>query len=136
MPIGNTPLCHNGHSLHDANRMPSGRCRECAKIAQRKARAKSAPDSVESRLATVESALRPTPPPMVGINHVTRSTVWGYFDELEVRVNGRLIAIGTFGGEPEDNSPGRQYAWVTPLIRDLVAAFGGAVMESEETREE
>lgn len=49
---------------------------------------------------------------------------------VEVFVDGKRIARGRFGGEPEDNYEFRDYAWVIPLIATVASKLGGKVVHS------
>ena len=49
--------CANGHALTVGNVMPSGRCRECAKIAQRKARSTIHLTAEPTQLDRIEAKL-------------------------------------------------------------------------------
>lgn len=53
---------------------------------------------------------------------------WGdNIDELAVFVDENPVGFGSYGGEPEDNSRGRDYSWVEPLIKKLAIALGAEV---------
>ena len=57
---------------------------------------------------------------------VTTNNDWNctYKAEVALCVDGRVIANGTYGGEPEDNSRYRDYAWVEVALRALAEALG------------
>ena len=44
---------------------------------------------------------------------------------LRVFADGHEIADGMIGGEPEDNTIGRGYAWIVPAMKKIVEACGG-----------
>ena len=48
-------------------------------------------------------------------------------DGVRVIVDGRLVTTGEYGGEPEDNCEGRDYAWVKDALADLARALGAEV---------
>lgn len=68
----------------------------------------------------------------VYIKHFTEET-YETHDSVQVFVDDELIGTGYYGGEPEDNSFGRDYSWVEPLIKKLVTKLG---IEVEQTFEE
>jgi len=64
----------------------------------------------------------------------------GEYEPSEIRnvnifIDGKMVGSGSFGGEPEDNSEGRDYAWVIPTIKSLASSLGANVTE-ESFREE
>jgi len=53
----------------------------------------------------------------IEITHETSE--WGnYYSQLTIRHNGEVVAQHTDGGEPEDQSFGRDWSWVAPALRD------------------
>lgn len=46
---------------------------------------------------------------------------------INIEVDGKLIASGSYGGEPEDNSRLRDYWWVERSLSDLAQALGAEV---------
>ena len=46
---------------------------------------------------------------------------------LSIEVNGKEIAWGSYGGEPEDNIRCRDYAWVEIALRKLAIELGASV---------
>lgn len=54
-------------------------------------------------------------------------TEWGPSEATAVYVDGTLVGMGTYGGEPEDNSANRDYAWVDGLLQTLAKALGADV---------
>jgi hypothetical protein len=62
------------------------------------------------------------------INSITASNEYRELvEEVEVIVDGFLIGSGCYGGEPEDNSRGRDYSWVEPLLKALAEKLGAKV---------
>lgn len=53
-----------------------------------------------------------------------RLTYSGY---VTVCLNGAVIAEGTFGGEPEDNSRHRDYKWVVKAMAALAEGLGADI---------
>lgn len=53
---------------------------------------------------------------------------------ITVKVNDVFLGEGYVGGEPEDNTLGRQYCWIKPLLIHLAYALRAevAVIYSEE----
>lgn len=49
---------------------------------------------------------------------------YGERQSVTVSVDGHEIAWGSYGGEPEDNSRGRDYAWVEDALTRLACALG------------
>lgn len=47
--------------------------------------------------------------------------------ELELLVDGQTLGYGGYGGEPEDNTRHRDYAWVEELLYQLAKALGADV---------
>ena len=47
--------------------------------------------------------------------------------DVDVFADGVKVASGCIGGEPEDNTIGRDYAWVTGAIADTAKACGAEV---------
>jgi len=43
---------------------------------------------------------------------------------LSLSVDGRVIGSGCIGGEPEDNTLGRDYNWIAPLMKQLAQELG------------
>lgn len=54
---------------------------------------------------------------------------------VKVLVDGKKIASGSFGGEPEDNSFERDYGWVDDALCGLTRALGAELIETEELDE-
>ena len=57
----------------------------------------------------------------------TENKYTDYRDEVEVFINGKSLGRGVYGGEPEDNSRGRDYSWVEPLLKQLAEELGAEV---------
>jgi hypothetical protein len=73
--------------------------------------------------------------PKVTIKRVFEDPIGTDFNRVigcSVWLNGEFIGCGSFGGEPEDNLESRDYAWVLPLITDLVKELDCEVEETEE----
>jgi hypothetical protein len=51
----------------------------------------------------------------------------GTVQAVVVMVDGKHLALGSFGGEPEDNCESRDYDWVRPMLRQLAEALGATV---------
>jgi hypothetical protein len=47
--------------------------------------------------------------------------------DLRLLVDGDMIATGTIGGEPEDNTEYRDYAWVKVMLSKLATRLGATV---------
>lgn len=47
--------------------------------------------------------------------------------ELRLLVDGELLDTGVFGGEPEDNTEYRDYAWVKVMLEKLATRLGAHV---------
>ena len=58
------------------------------------------------------------------------------FSRIKVLLDGELIGEGHFGGEPEDNSGFRDYAWVGPLFIKLAEKLGATVSVETESYED
>jgi hypothetical protein len=57
---------------------------------------------------------------------------WGPFCEtIKVFVDGELLTIGNYGGEPEDNLRCRDYRWVEIMVADVAKKLGAQVEEKE-----
>lgn len=55
------------------------------------------------------------------------------YASLELYVDGDLIGDEYIGGEPEDNTWCRDYAWIAPLMETLAKKLGAnATIETEE----
>ena len=70
----------------------------------------------------------------VKLTYVTNRPVKRYWDErteLSITVDGKEIAVGSFGGEPEDNSHYRDYSWVRPAFESLAKSLGANVTLDE-----
>ena len=63
----------------------------------------------------------------VEIKSITVYDKYGYHDETEVWLDGKLIGNGGYGGEPEDNYRSRDYDWVEPLLKSLAEQLGADV---------
>ena len=50
-----------------------------------------------------------------------------YSGYITLRLNGAVIAEGTFGGEPEDNSRHRDYKWVVEAMAALAEGLGADI---------
>lgn len=50
---------------------------------------------------------------------------------LTVKLDGKDLAFGSYGGEPEDNRRGRDYAWVESALARLAKALGAEVTTTE-----
>lgn len=65
------------------------------------------------------------------LDYETEHTKWDERTELVVYKDGAEIARGSYGGEPEDNCVGRDYAWVRPVIAQIIRELGGEVENTE-----
>lgn len=52
---------------------------------------------------------------------------WGNYSGITISMNGKVIASGCFGGEPEDNCRTRTYKWVLKALHELSEALGAEV---------
>lgn len=52
---------------------------------------------------------------------------YGFNEATAVYVDGILLGTGAYGGEPEDNSSGRDYGWVDFLLEKLATKLGADV---------
>ena len=58
---------------------------------------------------------------------------WGErHEEAEFMVDGEVVAHGAYGGEPEDNSRFRDYAWVEKAIRAIAEKLGCRFVVTEQ----
>jgi hypothetical protein len=73
--------------------------------------------------------------PKVKLDFVREETGWGDFESVDVYVDGKRVGGGTYGGEPEDNTRCRDWAWVEHTIECLSKALGAEVEVSERTEE-
>lgn len=53
---------------------------------------------------------------------------------VTIRVNGRDVATGGYGGEPEDNTRDRYYAWVEGALEALARALDPHVRVTSATK--
>lgn len=65
--------------------------------------------------------------PLVEIVTTESGDDWVEYETIDVRVNGRSVGGGTFGGEPEDNTRHRDYSWVDGTISNLANSLGANV---------
>lgn len=63
---------------------------------------------------------------------VTERSKWDDLEKLTVLVDGVDVGHGYYGGEPEDNTRGRDYSWVEEII-SAVATKLGATVSTEHT---
>lgn len=47
--------------------------------------------------------------------------------ELEIKVDGKYLGGGSYGGEAEDNCRSRDYSWVETVLRKLSIELGASV---------
>lgn len=72
----------------------------------------------------------------VKIRSIENWDAWVRPELTAVEIDGKLIGGGTYGGETEDNSRYRHYAWVEDLIEKLAEALGAEVEIVEEEVDE
>lgn len=65
--------------------------------------------------------------PKVELQHYKISPTCDYDGGITVVVDGKVIAVGTYGGCPEDNTRHRDYSWVEEALGDLAKALGADV---------
>lgn len=53
------------------------------------------------------------------------------WEDVEIYVNGERVATGNYGGEPEDATRGRDYAWVDCAFEAVAKALGASVEFTE-----
>lgn len=58
------------------------------------------------------------------------------FKSVEIWIDGKKVAGGRFGGEPEDNSYERDYEWVGQALEKLAKECGALVCTTVEKEEE
>lgn len=64
----------------------------------------------------------------VHIKSISRETKWGDLrEEVEIYIDGVSIGRQSYGGEPEDNTRGRDYAWVEVVIEEIARELGATV---------
>lgn len=49
------------------------------------------------------------------------------YSTIKIELDGKQIADGWYGGEPEDNSRTRSYRWVQTAIRAVAESLGAKV---------
>ncbi|MFA6046553.1 MAG: hypothetical protein WC718_16330 [Phycisphaerales bacterium] len=49
------------------------------------------------------------------------------YSTIKIDLDGKQIADGSYGGEPEDNCRTRDYRWVQGVIHDVAEALGARV---------
>jgi len=50
-----------------------------------------------------------------------------YSESVDIKVNGAIVEVGSYGGCPEDNSRNRDYRWVEDAIIKVAEALGAEV---------
>lgn len=68
-----------------------------------------------------------TKPPVVRLQFSEHLKYFRDTVELSIFVNEQLVACGTYGGEPEDNTRSRDYAWVEGALEMLAISLGATV---------
>jgi hypothetical protein len=63
----------------------------------------------------------------VRIERVSTGYNFDTYYETNVYVDDELVGGGSYGGEPEDNSIHRDYAWVEIVLADLAKKLGADV---------
>lgn len=54
------------------------------------------------------------------------------YSTIKIELDGKQIADGSYGGEPEDNCRYRSYGWVQGAIRAVAEALGAKVVSVKE----
>lgn len=67
-------------------------------------------------------------PPTVSITTFSGNYGYDYRDGVRVDVDGKLLMAELFGSEPEDNSGGRAYSWVSRMVAALGGELGATVL--------
>lgn len=57
-------------------------------------------------------------------------------EQTVVEIDGLVIGMGDYGGEPEDNMRCRDYRWVEPLLAKLATVLGAEVNIVNVTKDE
>ena len=75
--------------------------------------------------------------PLVAMSATRQVTIRTTGDRLlVVFVDGDQVGFGVFGGEPEDNSLARDYAWVPSVMRRLAESLGATVSVVKEDEDD
>lgn len=65
--------------------------------------------------------------PKVELCFIEEVSRWNTRTRLEVKVDGKYVGGGSYGGEPEDNSRSRDYHWVESALQAVATNLGASV---------
>jgi hypothetical protein len=66
--------------------------------------------------------------PLLEVVTVEYEREWDYYERVKFFLDGEYVGSGRFGGEPEDNTRYRDYAWVDDIIKTIATRLGAEVV--------
>lgn len=82
--------------------------------------------AVQRRLTTTDDATSTVATVGIKVLHCWNAR-YRTREAIRVVLDGELVATGSYGGEPEDNSETRDYAWVKEAIAEIAKRLGASV---------